>query len=263
MFYKSNSYQSNKNTSYSTGKRVARFAPAFSLMALLGYCGVFWLADQAIKPTIAQAAPDRISLVIDRQVGENYQALISRAEVAARAAAQRRFDSDILINEVSVIVIGSNQGLECNILSLNVTRNQWKSRPDPKQWAKYFPSAQALLKLDQPTETTTTSAPVTPPAATTPASSSSDRSNSPPRPPGVPGPGRANSPISNPTPQPGSNSSSGSNPISQPSKNSSPSPNPTPQPGANPGPGVNSGQQQPMIPDLPDLPGIPEFPGIP
>ena len=86
---------------------------------------------------------------LDRLPNEQYDALIRRAEIIARAAAQRSFDRDILTSEVSVIVIGRNQGTETPILTLDVSRVQWSGRPDTRRWATYYRTASALLGFEQ------------------------------------------------------------------------------------------------------------------
>ncbi len=148
---------------------------SLGLMVILAGSGCWWLANIAIAPEIAQAYTASVDISLDRDNDESYQSFISRAESVARAAVQRSFDSNLLVSDVSIIIIGVNKGLEAQILEISVSRPQWKSRPDPKKWAKYFPTSQTLLKFDQPTSDsppTTPTSPGTanPPATTTPPS---------------------------------------------------------------------------------------------
>jgi len=105
-----------------------------------------WLATNAIAPQIAQAYTARLDLSLERQAGENYDTLLRRAEAAARAAAQRSFDQDILVTQVSITVSGQNEGAIAPVLSLDVSRPQWRGRPDPQRWATYYKTARSLLR---------------------------------------------------------------------------------------------------------------------
>lgn len=96
--------------------------------------------------------------------GEDYTALSRRAEIAARAFAQQWFDSDILLTRVIITVLGDNGGQMAPILTMNVSRNDWRSRPDPQQWATYYRSTRTLLELNNtPTTATQPAANVTTP----------------------------------------------------------------------------------------------------
>ncbi|MBD1805839.1 hypothetical protein H6F98_10295 [Microcoleus sp. FACHB-SPT15] len=119
------------------------------LMLLLGFTGISWLATATVAPQIAQAYTARVNLSINRQVGESFNSFLRRAEAIARAATQRSFDSDILVTDVSVTVIGQNQGAIIPILLLEVSRQSWRGRPDPQSWTTYFPDTQTLLGFEQ------------------------------------------------------------------------------------------------------------------
>ncbi len=124
-------------------------AVPLSLVTLFGG-GSLWLLEMAIAPPAAQAYTARVNLSLDRRANESYDTLLRRAETAARAAAQRAFDNDILATEVSVIVAGQNSGLIVPILALEVSRADWRRRPDPQQWATYYSNADLLLGINQP-----------------------------------------------------------------------------------------------------------------
>jgi hypothetical protein len=118
-----------------------------------------WFTVEAIAPQVVQAYTARADLKIDRLPEENYETLIIRALSAARAAAQRSFDGDILVTDVSVMVSVQNYGAIAPVLELAVTRSQWRTIPDPQRWARYFLSARSLLFFGQ---TATTNAVPTP-----------------------------------------------------------------------------------------------------
>ncbi|NJL88525.1 MAG: hypothetical protein HC916_01035 [Coleofasciculaceae cyanobacterium SM2_1_6] len=129
---------------------------------LLGATGG-WLIHEAIAPRSVQASTERTTVTITRQSNENYQSMLRRAETAARAAVQRSFDREVLTTNVVVTVIGQNGGAITPMLSIEVSRQNWRTSPSPQQWATYFNEAQALLI---PTATATTATPATTPRAT-------------------------------------------------------------------------------------------------
>ncbi len=80
---------------------------------------------------------------------EGFTVMTRKAEILARSAAQRTFDRDVLISDVSVKVTAQNlnQDQAAIILQLIVSRRDWASRPDPKIWATYFPMAKTLIGI--------------------------------------------------------------------------------------------------------------------
>ncbi len=122
---------------------------------LLGTAIPLWLVTEAIAPQIVHAYTARIDLKLDRLPEEGYRTLVQRAETAARAATQRSFDQDILVTDVSVIVSVQSLGAVAPVLELNVSRPQWRNRPDSRRWATYFKTAQSLLLFEGSTNTAT------------------------------------------------------------------------------------------------------------
>jgi hypothetical protein len=116
-----------------------------SLVAVLGLTGISWLGTEAIAPQSAHAYTARLNVSVSRQANESYRSFVSRAEAVARAAAQRSFDRDILVSDVSVTIVGQNNGSIAPILDLKVSRQNWRRRPDTSRWATYFPDTKTLL----------------------------------------------------------------------------------------------------------------------
>jgi hypothetical protein len=116
---------------------------------LLGTAVPLWVMTETLAPQIVRAYTARADIVIDGLPEETYETLLRRAEAASRAAAQRSFDQDILVTEVSVIISGQNYGAIAPVLDLRVSRQQWRNRPDPQVWATYYRSARSLLQFDQ------------------------------------------------------------------------------------------------------------------
>lgn len=120
-----------------------------------------WLLQSAIAPPPVQAATDRLTITITRQLNETYQSMLRRAEAAARAAAQRSFDTDVLVTDIAVTAIGQNSGSITPMFTLEVNRQNWRTSPNPERWASYYTEAQSLLRLSPVTTVTTTTTPAT------------------------------------------------------------------------------------------------------
>ncbi len=114
------------------------------LAAILGGTGI-WLTEALIAPQASQAYTSRLDLFLTREADETYDTLLRRGEMAARAGAQRSFDQDLLITNVSVTVVVEGDGVSVPILALRVDRDQWRSRPETYYWATYYRTAEALL----------------------------------------------------------------------------------------------------------------------
>ncbi|MGB7484682.1 MAG: hypothetical protein WA901_00725 [Phormidesmis sp.] len=112
--------------------------------ALIGGTGV-WITEALIAPQASQAYTSRLDLFLAREGGETYETLLRRAEMAARAGAQRSFDQDILTTNVSVNVVVESDSVTVPILTLHVDREQWRERPETYYWATYYRTAQAVL----------------------------------------------------------------------------------------------------------------------
>lgn len=119
------------------------------LVAVLGLGAGMWLLESALAPQTIHAYTARISLSIEREASETYDSLLQRARIVARAAAQRSFDTDLLVSEVLISVVGENKGAIAPLLTLGVSRSQWRNRPDTQYWAKYYPTSKTLLGLDK------------------------------------------------------------------------------------------------------------------
>jgi hypothetical protein len=161
-----------------------------------------WLVTQAIAPAVVQAYTGRVEVALDVAPGESYEALLRRAEVVARAAAQRSFDRDILITDVLILVSAQNEANIAPILALEATRTQWRSLPDPRRWANYYRSSRRLLGMDRVPSSTATS-PTTAPTTVTPAPTNPTPTSIPGQPAQPPAPLPSNSPYQRPSNGPG------------------------------------------------------------
>ncbi|MBD2188250.1 hypothetical protein H6F41_08855 [Pseudanabaena sp. FACHB-723] len=104
------------------------------------------LSSMAIAGTaIAERREVDIRLLVNQD--EGFTVMTRKAETLARSAAQRAFDSEVLISNVSVKVTAQREDRAAIILQLIVSRRDWVSRPDPKIWATYFPMAKQLIGI--------------------------------------------------------------------------------------------------------------------
>lgn len=125
---------------------VAKKSPMAALVVLLGLGGG-WISE-VIAPQIAQADAKRVDVSLDHYSEETYQNLLSRAEALALSAVQQSFDQDTQMTDVSVMIMGQNQGAIAPVLFLEVSRTQWFSNPDVQSWVTYFTAARSLLGLE-------------------------------------------------------------------------------------------------------------------
>jgi len=144
------------------------------LVVLLIFTVPIWLVTEAIAPQIVRAYTARVDLAIDRLPEENYETILRRAEAAARAAAQRSFDQDILVTDVSIIISVQSYGAIAPVLTLEVSRPQWRTRPDAQHWATYFKTARSLLFFEKQPTTSNPPVPAALPQPTKPNSTTEE-----------------------------------------------------------------------------------------
>jgi hypothetical protein len=110
---------------------------AIATLSTLAICGAAFAERREVD----------IRLLVNQD--EGFTVMTRKAEILARSAAQRTFDRDVLISDVSVKVTAQNlnQDQAAIILQMIVSRRDWASRPDPKIWATYFPMAKALIGI--------------------------------------------------------------------------------------------------------------------
>lgn len=154
-----------------------------TLLVLLGLGGGG--ISEVIAPQIAQADTKRVEVSLDHHSDETYQNLLSRAGVVALSAVQQSFDQDGQMTDVSVMIMGQNQGAIAPVLFLEVSRSQWFSNPDVQSWVTYFTTARSLLGLEDvanitPQPSTPTSASTTPDTVSNPGVAATPKLNQTP-----------------------------------------------------------------------------------
>jgi len=119
-------------------------------MALLGLGSAAAWTGSAIVPTVARAYIARQDVAVEHRAGDTFANLLRRGEALARSTVQQAFDSDPLVTDVSIMVLGQNGSAVAPLLTVEVSRDEWSQLPDPTEWAQYFASARGLLGLDAP-----------------------------------------------------------------------------------------------------------------
>ena len=117
-------------------------ARSLLLCAALGFATVVNLLP---SPQSANAYIARQEIRVERLKSESYEAFIRRSELVLRAALQRGFDRDVVMSSMVIFIIGQHQGMEAPVMSVEVSRSQWQSRPDARVWATYYRMSQTLL----------------------------------------------------------------------------------------------------------------------
>ena len=97
------------------------------------------------SPQSANAYIARQEIRVERLKNESYESFIRRSELVLRAALQRGFDRDVVMSSMVIFIIGQHQGMEAPVMSVEVSRLQWQSRPDARVWATYYRMSQTLL----------------------------------------------------------------------------------------------------------------------
>jgi hypothetical protein len=122
--------------------RLCRFTNYLMLSAIAS------LSTMAIASSaVAERREVDIRMLVNQD--EGFAVMTRKAEILARSAAQRTFDREVLVSDVSVKITAQNpyQDQAAIILQLIVSRSEWASRPDPKVWATYFPMAKKLIGI--------------------------------------------------------------------------------------------------------------------
>ena len=146
----------------------------FSLSGLvslsLGCGGWFTVVTVALVDSpVAIAQISQIPLTLSREPDETYPSFVQRATNLVATRLKNDFTKNSSLNQLRLVVIGQNNGNIAPVLSVNMSRQQWRSNPNPQPLINYFPDSELLLGFDAPvpaTATTSTPAPMSPAAET-------------------------------------------------------------------------------------------------
>jgi len=132
-----------------------------SLAAILRLVALGAIAIPLVmSPPLVQAATERLTVTLSRQGGERFRDLLTRAELIAQEEIERTFNADIVVSDVSLVVMGENQGLMTPLLSVDVRRDRWRRTPQLSEWVRYYSNAEELLGFNQASAEGTAAEPV-------------------------------------------------------------------------------------------------------
>ena len=156
----------------------------FSLSGLVSLslgCGG-WFTVALVDSPVAIAQISQIPLTLSRQPDETYPSFVQRATTLVATRLKNDFSKNSSLNELRIVVIGQNNGNIAPVLSVNMSRQQWLSNPNPQPLINYFADSEFLLGFDvplAPIPQTANPVPTTPPAET-PSPTQSPPPNVPP-----------------------------------------------------------------------------------
>ncbi|MCC5899496.1 MAG: hypothetical protein JJU32_16470 [Phormidium sp. BM_Day4_Bin.17] len=117
-----------------------------SVPGLLSLLLVGAVAVPVLTPPLpVQAATERLTITLNPQQGERFRDLLARAETIAEEEIQRTFNADVVVSDISLVVMGENRGLMTPLLSVDVRRDRWRRNPQLSDWAQYYNNARQLL----------------------------------------------------------------------------------------------------------------------
>jgi hypothetical protein len=121
-----------------------------------------------VAADVAVAQTTKIDLPVRVQKGESYQGLLARASKLAENTIERRFQGNSQSDRVNLIVTAEKEGEIAPLLSVNVSRQDWRGNPNLQRWANVFPFGKDLLGFGTPPLPAETPPAETPPVATPP-----------------------------------------------------------------------------------------------
>ncbi|MEB3122049.1 MAG: hypothetical protein VKL41_12600 [Snowella sp.] len=142
-----------------------------------------WFTVVLVDSPVAIAQISQIPLTLSREPDETYPNFVQRATRLVTTRLKNDFSKNSSLNEVRIVVIGQNNGNIAPVLSVNMSRRQWLSNPNPQPLINYFSDSEFLLGFDAPvapvapTPQTAIAAPTNP---TTPPPDPSPPVNNPP-----------------------------------------------------------------------------------
>ncbi|MCT7951237.1 hypothetical protein NG798_15665 [Ancylothrix sp. C2] len=116
------------------------FRDSSALVLLLAVFG--W---QMLNPQLLSASEALLQLSVQAQNGETYENLVERAVQVAKTAVEKAFAADLQREMVLISISGQHQGTIAPLLRLQVSRTQWQTQSETRQWATFYPSSKMLL----------------------------------------------------------------------------------------------------------------------
>lgn len=97
--------------------------------------------------TPAHAESRQIERLLSAQ-GNDFTTLMQQANETVRDLLNQSF-ADPTTTQVSLKVLGEREGQIVPLLSVSVSRQDWQTRSDVQQWARYFGGSTTLLGFER------------------------------------------------------------------------------------------------------------------
>ncbi|HEY9701986.1 MAG TPA: hypothetical protein V6C58_06050, partial [Allocoleopsis sp.] len=86
-----------------------------------------------------------INLTINNQKNENFYGFVNRGEKLAISQINNTFIKFPETQEISLQILGENQGKIAPIILIKVSKLQWQKEPQIEKYVKYIPESEILL----------------------------------------------------------------------------------------------------------------------
>lgn len=103
------------------------------------------LGSLATPISIALAQTIERSFLLNSDGNASFEVLLQEAQDLVQTSIEQQFAENPNITEVSITVLGENQGQVVPILRSKVTRSQWQHDSRVERWTKYFVTSSAKL----------------------------------------------------------------------------------------------------------------------
>ena len=126
-----------------------RYQEVLGVFSRIGSLGALVALSMALS-TPAWAEPKQISILLSSQGNQDFETLMQQAESVAGNFIQQVFAESPEITEVSITIVGEHNGQQLPLLSSNVSRSNWQTKPNVQVWSRYFGTAESLLGFVKP-----------------------------------------------------------------------------------------------------------------
>lgn len=136
-----------------------RYQKVLGIFSRIGSLGALVALSMALSAP-AKAEPRQISILLSSQGNQDFETLMQQAEFVAGNFIQQVFVESSNVTEVSLTIVGEHNGQQVPLLSSNVSRSNWQTKPNVQAWSRYFSTAQSLLGFVKPQQPAATVASV-------------------------------------------------------------------------------------------------------
>jgi hypothetical protein len=126
-----------------------RYQKVLGVFSRIGSLGALVALSMALSAP-AWAEPKQISILLSSQGSQDFETLMQQAESVAGNFIQQVFAESPNTTEVLITIVGEHNGQQVPLLSSNVSRSNWQTKPNVQVWSRYFGTAESLLGFVKP-----------------------------------------------------------------------------------------------------------------